>query len=98
MYVCRFSRVRLFAASWTAARQAPLSMEFFRREYWSGLPFLSPGSLPNPGIEPVALASPILASEFFTTAASWEAQLTNFFAYLYKDTHIHLHSVLSAED
>ena len=44
--------MRLFVSPWTAARQAPLSMEFSRREYWSGLPFLSPGDLPDPGIKP----------------------------------------------
>ena len=37
---------------WTVACQMPMSMEFFRQEYWSGLPFPSPGELPNPGIEP----------------------------------------------
>ena len=37
---------------WTVAQQAPLSMRFSRQEYWSGLPFPSPGNLPNPGIEP----------------------------------------------
>ena len=42
--------VRLFATPWTVARQAPLSMEFSRQEYWSGLPFPSPGDLPNPGL------------------------------------------------
>ena len=57
-------------------------MEFFRQEYWRRLPFLSPGSLRSPGIDPVALASPTLAGEFFTTSATWEVQLTNFFAYL----------------
>ena len=46
------SRVQLFATLWTVARQAPLSMGFSRQEYWSGLPFPSPGDLPNPGIEP----------------------------------------------
>ena len=46
------SRVRLFAAPWTIAYQDPLSMGFSRQEYWSGLPFPSPGDLPNPGIEP----------------------------------------------
>ena len=40
------------ATPWTIAHQAPQSMEFFRQEYWSGLPFPSPGDLPNPGIEP----------------------------------------------
>ena len=46
------SRVRLFATPWTVAPQAPPSMGFSRQEYWSGLPFPSPGYLPNPGIEP----------------------------------------------
>ena len=46
------SRVRLFATPQTVAYQAPQSMEFSRQEYWSGLPFPSPGDLPNPGIEP----------------------------------------------
>ena len=40
------------AIPWTVARQAPLSMGFFRQEYWSGLSFPSPGDLPYPGIEP----------------------------------------------
>ena len=46
------SRVRLFVTPWTVAHQAPQSMEFSKQEYWSGLPFPSPGDLPNPGIEP----------------------------------------------
>ena len=46
------SVVRLFATPWTVAYQAPPSMGFSRQEYWSGLPFPSPGDLPNPGIEP----------------------------------------------
>ena len=46
------SRVQLFAIPWTIAHQAPPSMGFSRQEYWSGLPFSSPGYLPNPGIEP----------------------------------------------
>ena len=46
------SRVRLFATLWTVAYQAPPSMGFSRQEYWSGLPFPSPGDLPDPGIEP----------------------------------------------
>ena len=44
------------AASWTVAHQAPLSMGFSRQEYWSGLPFPSPGDLPNPGIKPTSPA------------------------------------------
>ena len=50
------SRVQLFATPWTVARQAPLSMEFARPEYWSGLPFPSPGNLPDSGIELVSPA------------------------------------------
>ena len=45
-----FSCVWLFATLWTVARQAPLSMGFSRQEYWSGLPLLSPGDLPDPGL------------------------------------------------
>ena len=45
------SRVQLFVTPWTVAYQAPLSMGFSRQEYWSELPFPSPGDLPNPGIE-----------------------------------------------
>ena len=50
------SRDWLFAIPWTTAHQAPLSMGFPRKEYWSGLPFVSPGDLPDPGIEPVSPA------------------------------------------
>ena len=46
------SHLQLFATPWTGTCQAPLSMGFSRQEYWSGLPFPSPGNLPNPGIEP----------------------------------------------
>ena len=46
------SRVRLLATPWTVAYQAPPSMGFSRQECWSGLPFPSPGDLPDPGIEP----------------------------------------------
>ena len=48
----KLSRVRLFATPWTVAYQAPPSMVFFRQEYWSGLPFPSPGDLPNSRIKP----------------------------------------------
>ena len=53
-----------FATPWTVARQAPPSIGFLRQEYWSGLPFPSPGKLPDPGIEPIF---PALARRFFTT-------------------------------
>ena len=58
------SRVQLFATLWTVAHQALRSMGFPRQEYWSRLPFPSPGDLPNPVIE---LASSALAGGFFTT-------------------------------
>ena len=57
-----FSRIWLFVTPWTGAHQAPLSMGFSRQEYWSRLPFPTPGDLPNPGIEPISLMSPALAS------------------------------------
>ena len=50
-----FSPVRLFVMLWTIACQVPLSMGFYRQEYWSGLPFLSPADLPDPGINPCLL-------------------------------------------
>ena len=51
MKVKSLSRVLFFVTPWTVAYQAPLSVGFSRQEYWSGLPFPSPGDLPNPGIE-----------------------------------------------
>ena len=51
-----------------------LSMEFSRQEYWSGLPFPPLGDLPDPGIEPMSLASPTLAGRLFTSSPIWEAQ------------------------
>ena len=58
--VMSLSRVRLFATPWTVAYQAPPSVGFSRQEYWSGLPFPSPGDLPNPGIKP---GSPTLQAD-----------------------------------
>ena len=55
-----FSHVQLFATLWTVAHQAPLSMGFCRQEYWSGLPFHSPGDLPDPGIKPTPPVAPAL--------------------------------------
>ena len=54
------SLVRLFATPWTVAHQPPLSMGFFRQEYWTGLPCPPPGDFPGPGIEP---ASPALKAD-----------------------------------
>ena len=67
------SSVQLFETVWTIGHQAPLSMDFSRQEYWSGLPCPLLGDLPDPGIELVSLTSPALAGEFFTTSATWEA-------------------------
>ena len=53
------------------AYETPLSIEFPRQEYWSGLPLPSPGDLPNPGSEPMSLMSPALVGGFFTTSATW---------------------------
>ena len=65
MKVKSLSRVQLFATPWTVAYQAPPSMGFSRQECWSGLPFPSPGDLPDPGIEPrsPALRADTLPSE-----------------------------------
>ena len=65
--VSRLVVSNLFATPWTVARQAPLSVEFRRQAYWSGLSFPPPGDLPDPGIEPTSPASPALAGRFFTT-------------------------------
>ena len=71
-----FSHDQLFSTLWTVACQAPLFMGFSEQEYWSGLTFPSPGDLPNTGIETVSLMSPALAGWFFTTSATWEAQVS----------------------
>ena len=61
------SHVQLFATSGIETHQAPLSMEFLRQEYWSGLLFPTPGHLSDPGIETASLVSPALAGRFFNT-------------------------------
>ena len=68
-----FSHVQLFVTLWTVACQAPLSMGILQQEYWSRLPFPSPGDLPDPGMEPASPTSPALAGVFFTTSTTWEA-------------------------
>ena len=73
------SHIRLFASLWVVAYQAPLSTELSRQEYWSGLPFPSPGDLPDSGIEPSRLTSHALAGEFLTTSTIWEAPNINMF-------------------
>ena len=72
---CILSYIRLFETPWTAAHQAPLSVEFSRQEYWSGFPFPTPGDLPDPEIKLASLASPALAGRFFTTLPPGEVFL-----------------------
>ena len=61
VHVCILSCVQFFATPWTEAHQTSLSMEFSRQEYWSELPYPSPGDLPKAGIKPLFLMSPALA-------------------------------------
>ena len=68
------SYVRLFVTPWTVAYQAPPSMEFSRQEYWSGLPFPSPGNLPDPGIEP---GSPALQADALPSEPQGKLQDSN---------------------
>ena len=72
MKVKSLSRVRLFVTPWTVVFKAPPSMGFSRQEYWSELPFPSPGDLPDPEIE---LVSPALAGGFFTTEPPRKLQI-----------------------
>ena len=80
------SHVQLFATPWTIACQAPLSVGFPRQEYWSGLPFPSPGDLPDPGVEYV---SPTLAGGFYTTESPAEPILFT------TSLHLHVAALLS---
>ena len=84
-----------FGTPWTVAYQAPLSMGFLKQEYWSGLPFPSPGDLPDPGIEPTF---PALAGGFFTSEPPGKPQIS----YTYTNiptfgfpSHLGLHRALS---
>ena len=74
--------VQLFVTPWTVARQALLSMGFSRQEYWSGLPFPSPGDLTDPGIEP---RSPALQADSLLSEPPGKSSiyvLTNFFLHV----------------
>ena len=68
-----FSHVQLFVTLWTIACQVPLTIEFSRQEYWSGLPCPPPCDLSDPGIGPMSLSSLALAGGFFTTSPTWVA-------------------------
>ena len=61
-----------FATLWIVAHQAPLSLRFSRKEYWTGLLCPPPRDLANPGIEPTSPASPALAGGFLTMSTTWE--------------------------
>ena len=75
MCVCQsLSCVQLFVTPWTVIHQAPLSMEFCRQEYWSGLPFPSPGDLPDPRIKP---RSPTLQADSLPTEPPGKPVLHN---------------------
>ena len=67
-----------FVTPWTVNCQAPLSMGFPRQEYWSGLPFPSPGDRPNPGVKPVYAASPALAGRVFPTESAEKSTMADF--------------------
>ena len=83
------SSIQLFETPWTIVHQAPLSMDFSRQEYWSGLPFPTPGGLPDPGIKP---ESPALAGGCFTTAPPGKpTELCVYTIYTYTYVYIHTH-------
>ena len=75
--MCLFMRAQLlscvqfFATTWTVTFQAPLSMEFPGQEYWTGLPFPTPGDLLDLGIEPMSDASPVLTGGIFSTLPAY---------------------------
>ena len=83
------SHVRLFATPWTVACQAPLSMGFSRQEYWSGLPFPSPGDLPDPGIKP---GSPALRADALPSEAP--GKLGSMCILILNDISVYLHGKL----
>ena len=76
----------LYAAPWTVAHRAPLSMGFSRQEYWGGLPCPPPGDLPDAGFEPTPLTSPVFTGRFFTTSTPWQTRVqpTLCWAFLFK--------------
>ena len=85
-----FSPACLFATLRTIAHQASLSVGFSSQEYWSGLPCPPPGELPNPGIQPLSPASPMLAGRFFTTRVTWQIhEVTKNWTWLSYWTHTH---------
>ena len=99
--VCVLSCVRFSATLWTTALQASLSMEFSRQEYWSGLPFLTPRDLSDPGIESVSPVSSALAGRSLPLAPPGKPIHIHIHTYIYTwcvcvyiyiHTHIHIHT------
>ena len=84
----QFSRVQLFAALWTVDCQASLSMGFSWQEYWSRLPFPSPGDLPVPGIEPMSPVSNALEVDSLPNEPQGSPTFTVHIQYLLKKFHI----------
>ena len=80
------SCVRLFATPWTVAYQVPQSMEFSRQEYWSGLPFHSPGDLPNPWIKP---GCPALQADALLSEPPGKTSVSKGFAFVSQDRFLH---------
>ena len=76
------NHIPLFETLWTVIHQAPLSMELPSQEYWSGLPFPTPGDLPKSGIKPASLA---LAGGFLTTSTRWEAPFLFHYMHIFED-------------
>ena len=70
-----FQSCLTLATLWNVAHQAPLSMGFFRQEYWNGLHCPPPGDLPSSGIKPMSLTSPALTGWFFNTSTAWEPEI-----------------------
>ena len=95
--VCSVTSVKSVSAiPWTVARQAPLSLGFSRQEYWSGLPYPSPGDLPNPGIKPISWASPELQAGYLPTEPPEKPPVASYILYIY--VRIYNLSVLSFVD
>ena len=83
------SRVRLFVTPWAAASQAPPSMGFSRQEYWSGVPFPSPGDLPDSGIEP---GSPVLRVDALPSKPPGKPNYTYIYMYIYMYIYIYIYN------
>ena len=76
---------------WTVAHQVPLSIELSRKEHWSGLPFPSPGDLPDPGIEPASPVSLALVAGFFTTEPTEKVLSAKYLLkYIYIFTYVYI--------